>query len=225
MKPKRQSRLASISMLYADAFVVPLELTYVQRSVCRLKLKGDELKLKLKAGDAHSGLVGASHDALLFARAGTELGSNQKTKQLNINNNNNRQTDTRPMQVSIYAAIFDDGCVFKHWALFVDGPTPSTKLILNTMGSESRFRYEQRTANAREDETLLELHRICDIDASKVPDIAGIAEKVPIRNDIPSWNCQDFVFDVVNALEGQVEMDDGYKERLESLRLKQDGLI
>ncbi|KAF3490967.1 uncharacterized protein GIQ15_00484 [Arthroderma uncinatum] len=81
------------------------------------------------------------------------------------------------------------------------------------------------TSNAGEDESLIELHYICDINESKVSDVADIATKVPIRNDIPSWNCRDFVFDVVHALRGLVEMDDGYKERLETLRLKQDGLI
>ncbi|KAM5438526.1 hypothetical protein MferCBS31731_004817 [Microsporum ferrugineum] len=122
----------------------------------------------------------------------------------------------------VYAAIFDDGCFFKHWALFVDGPT---KLILNAMGSSGRFRYEQRTANVREDGTLLELYYICEIDESKALGVADIAANVPIRNDIPSWNCQDFVFDVMEALEGMIDMDDGYKRRLETLRSKQDGLL
>lgn len=52
--------------------------------------------------------------------------------------------------MKVYTAILDDGCFFKHWALCLDGPT---KLVLNAVGSSGRFRYEQRTADVREDKT------------------------------------------------------------------------
>lgn len=55
--------------------------------------------------------------------------------------------------------------------------------------------------------------------------MTDMASKVAIRSDIPSWNCQDFVFDATEALEGKADMVDGYKERLEELRSKQDGLV
>lgn len=54
------------------------------------------------------------------------------------------------------------------------------------MGSSGRFRYEQRTTDVREDETLLELYFICEIDDARELDVADIASKVAIRSDILS---------------------------------------
>ena len=64
--------------------------------------------------------------------------------------------------------------------------TAQPSWYFNAMGSSGRFRYEQRTTDVREDETLLELYFICEIDDARELDVADIASKVAIRSDILS---------------------------------------
>lgn len=133
-----------------------------------------------------------------------------------------------PSSVSLYVAIHDDGGIYKHWSLFIDGPSASDKTIFQAMGSSGRYRFETENSNPRLWETLAELFYVCDVDESDTIAVKNTAKQVPIRDESPSWNCQDYVLDLLDALEeGRVieGEDAGYQRRKSDLRRKQDGLI
>lgn len=60
-------------------------------------------------------------------------------------------------------AIYNDGGVYKHWSLFIDGPTDAEQTILHIMGSSTNYRFEMRHSNARKSTTLSELIYLCDV--------------------------------------------------------------
>jgi len=132
-----------------------------------------------------------------------------------------------PSNISIYTAIYDETGIFKHWSLFLDGTTDVDKTELQVMGSDGRFWFEEKNANPRDAQDLLELVYLCELDADQLGSIKDIAKRVPVRNEIAGWNCQDFVLDLLDALEDDGVIDAGneaYVKRKENLRGRQDGL-
>ena len=128
--------------------------------------------------------------------------------------------------VKLYVAIDDDGGIFKHWAFFIDGPQKEDKTVLQAMGSSGRFRFESKNSDARLYPSLVELFYICEIDIAKMEDVKAIAAGLPIRDNISGWNCQDYVIDLLKALEnrGLIDKDDdGYQTRYSTLWHKQEG--
>ena len=129
--------------------------------------------------------------------------------------------------VSIYVAIHDDGGVYKHWGIFIDEPQEAEKLLLHVKGSDGRFRYEPEMKDARRSRSLVELVYLCDVDVAKTSSIKTVASKVPVHNEIRGWNCQDYVLDLLDALEdGAIvnNQDAGYKKQKNLVRGKQEGL-
>ncbi|PGH04720.1 hypothetical protein AJ79_06999 [Helicocarpus griseus UAMH5409] len=138
-------------------------------------------------------------------------------------------------QTPIYTAILNDGTIYKHWTLFIDAPPPHQKLSLNALGSsEGVFRYEcteitGANNNPRDNPGLEQLYHLCDIDTADAGKVRDVAGQLKIRNEVKGWNCQDFVLDLLEALEEKgivdTERGDGrYGERKERLRGMQDGL-
>ncbi|PYI05342.1 hypothetical protein BO78DRAFT_447680, partial [Aspergillus sclerotiicarbonarius CBS 121057] len=126
---------------------------------------------------------------------------------------------------ALHVAIYNGGGVYKHWSLFIDGPTEKT--ILNIVGSSTRYRFEERDSNARESATLVELVYLCDVDDSKISAIKDAADKMTIRNEAPGYNCQDYILDLLDHLEGKSIINGNnanYKKNRETVEGKQEGL-
>ncbi|CAG8132709.1 unnamed protein product [Penicillium nalgiovense] len=68
----------------------------------------------------------------------------------------------------IHVAIYNDGGVYKHWSLFVNGPTDAEQTVLHIMGSSTNYRFEMRASDARKSATLSELIYLCDVPIAKV---------------------------------------------------------
>lgn len=132
------------------------------------------------------------------------------------------------LTVSVHVAIRnDDQSIYKHWGVFIDGRRKADKVILQAMGSDGRFRFDAEFTDARQLQGLVELVYLCDVELAKVDAIKDIAEKLPIRNGISGWNCQDYVLDLLATLEEKHVIDaqdGGYQERKSSLEKKQEGL-
>lgn len=130
------------------------------------------------------------------------------------------------MDLSI-AIINDLGSVFKHWALVIPSPDNPGYVFLQAKGSDRHFRYEPETARDLEYIGLVELVKLCRVDAGKTSEIKNVASRVTIRNGISGWNCQDYVLDLLDALEGQGLVDgkdERYKERRAYVQGKVEGL-
>lgn len=127
----------------------------------------------------------------------------------------------------LYVAIYNDEGVYKHWRLFINGPTDAEQTILHIMGSSTNYRFEMRVSDARKSGTLSELIYLCDVPVSKVTIIKEVAKKAPIHNEFPGYNCQDYVLDLLDDLEGKRIIDGNdanYKKKKEVVKSKQEGL-
>lgn len=99
--------------------------------------------------------------------------------------------------------------------------------MLQAKGSDGWFRYEPENRDARRSRSLVELVYICDVDVAKVSMIKGVASKVPVKNVISGWNCQDYVLDLLDTLEEDeiVNKNTGYQKQKTKVRAKQEGLV
>ncbi|KAB8212860.1 hypothetical protein BDV33DRAFT_186010 [Aspergillus novoparasiticus] len=132
-----------------------------------------------------------------------------------------------PSTSGLHVAIYDDGGVYKHWSLFLDGPTDLEKIILHIMGSSTRYRFEMRNSNARNSSSLLELVYLCHVDNSKINDIKDAAQKMTIHNEAPGYNCQDYILELLDELEEKNIVDrrnQSYKSNRKKVEDKQEGV-
>ncbi|KAJ5188832.1 hypothetical protein N7491_005153 [Penicillium cf. griseofulvum] len=130
-------------------------------------------------------------------------------------------------KVSIYVAISISDGVYKHWGVFIDAPKEEDKVLLQVTGSDGRFRYELEATDVRKSERLVELLPLYDVDLAKINSIKTIASQVTVRNEIRGWNCQDYVLDLMEALEKAAivnNTDTSYKKQKNLLHGKQEGL-
>lgn len=68
---------------------------------------------------------------------------------------------------------------------------------------------------------------LCDVPNSKINAIVRAAENTTIHNEIPGYNCQDYVLDLLDALqeEGIVSRNDAnYRKNRKTVESKQEGL-
>ena len=127
----------------------------------------------------------------------------------------------------VYVAIFNESVnqgIYKHWAMFVDGPT---KTVLNALGSSTRYYFDTSTADPRASPDLLELIHMSDVSIRNISTIQQIAESLPIRNEYPGYNCQDYVLELLDELEVKQIIDGTnmiYKGKKMELAKQQDGL-
>ncbi|KAJ5105242.1 hypothetical protein NUU61_002589 [Penicillium alfredii] len=126
--------------------------------------------------------------------------------------------------VGVFVSIHDDDGVYKHWAVFIDGI--NDKALLHVKGSDGRFRYEPETRDARRSKSLVELVHLCNVDVAKISEIKAVAGQVIVRNESRGWNCQDYVLELLEALEekGLVGGDVHYFEQKAYLEAQLEGL-
>lgn len=127
----------------------------------------------------------------------------------------------------LHVAIYNDGGVYKHWSLFINGPTDAEQTILHIIGSSTRYRFQMRNSDSRKSASLSELIYLCDVSASKIDVIKEAAEKAPIHNQYPGYNCQDYVLELLDDLEAKRIIDGkeaNYKKKKEVVKSKQEGL-
>ncbi|PWY80799.1 hypothetical protein BO94DRAFT_470732 [Aspergillus sclerotioniger CBS 115572] len=128
----------------------------------------------------------------------------------------------------LYVAIYNAEGIYKHWNIFIDGPTAKEKIILQAMGSSTRYRFDESNYNARESPDLLLLVYLCHVQNSSFGAIRDAAREVVIHNEFPGYNCQDYVLELLDLLEkkGLVDgADEGYKCSKQMVVDEQEGLV
>lgn len=104
---------------------------------------------------------------------------------------------TIPLKIAIYQ---NPG--IKHWSLFIDAAETGEKTIIHLLGARHKYFIEVRArSDANISNSLIELCSLCEIDASNIETVKGIAYETPIRNDISDYSCQDFILEVLDKLE------------------------
>jgi hypothetical protein len=144
--------------------------------------------------------------------------------------NQEAQAEKVPQDVwqPVWVAIHE-GFPFKHWGLFVENEKhPSKSFICNVQGDAGRFRYEQTYKNAHTSTTLVDIIHVGYVLSSNLKALRDVAENIPIQNNDPAWNCQDFAWALLEELAatGLVDPDDeAYKNGRKTVWSKMEGLI
>ncbi|KAK1138462.1 hypothetical protein N8T08_002497 [Aspergillus melleus] len=123
-------------------------------------------------------------------------------------------------------AISKGGGLYKHWGLFVEGPTDEQKIVLQVEGSTNRFRFERELKNARTADGIVELIPLCEVPLSSISAIDQAAAEAPIHNLYTGYNCQDYVIDLLDILEAMelISGEDAQYQAQKALVLsKQEG--
>jgi hypothetical protein len=131
-----------------------------------------------------------------------------------------------PVWVAIYAG--EHRAAYKHWAIFVeDEQNASKSFICHVMGFSRNFRYEQKRRNAYESNKMIEMIQVSHVHRDDLKSLRSVAMAVPIKNEDPTWNCQDFVLQLLEALvvEELIDDDDVYQEGRKKAFLKMEGLV
>ncbi|KAF1826654.1 uncharacterized protein K489DRAFT_398903 [Dissoconium aciculare CBS 342.82] len=118
-------------------------------------------------------------------------------------------------------AICEGEGVFKHWRLFLEGPSDEEKIIFHIMGSSMNFRYETRRCDARSAEDLIEMIPLCQVNTSKIGAIEAAAEAAVIHTEAPGYNCQDYILELMDELEAQGIINAKDNKYMKSKRLVQ----
>ncbi|KAI9043717.1 uncharacterized protein KD926_003067 [Aspergillus affinis] len=111
--------------------------------------------------------------------------------------------------VELRVAIYNnEGGVYKHWGLFIDGPTAEQKIDLQVEGSTNRFRFDRKLENALTTDGIVGLIPLCEVPLSSIGAIDQAAAEAPIHNPYTGYNCQDYVVDLLDSLE-EMELTNG----------------
>ncbi|OAX80546.1 hypothetical protein ACJ72_05117 [Emergomyces africanus] len=132
-----------------------------------------------------------------------------------------------PSTAGLNVAIYNDSGVYKHWLLFIDGPTHAEKFILQAMGSSGHYRFEMENLDAHKLLNLSEMIHLCDVDTSDINTITEVARTATIHNEFPGYNCQDYVLELLDGLEEKNIIDasnENYRKSKEVVKGKQEGL-
>ncbi|EEH04313.1 conserved hypothetical protein [Histoplasma capsulatum G186AR] len=132
-----------------------------------------------------------------------------------------------PSTAGLNVAIYEDRGIYKHWLLFIDGPTEAEKFILQTMSCSGNYRFELENLDAHKLLNLSEMVHLCDVDTSEIRAITDVARAAVVHNKYPGYKCQDYVLDLLDGLEEKniIDGDDaGYKKSKEVVKSKQEGL-
>ena len=111
-----------------------------------------------------------------------------------------------------------------HWALhlrIVDGGE-ARHLLYQANGEAGNLHLDVVEADPMESQHFLEQIDICDIDGtSDIAEVESHLKKQPMRNEVSSWTCQDWVMEVLEALDEDNLLDEYQygeaKERLMGL--------
>jgi hypothetical protein len=126
-------------------------------------------------------------------------------------------------------AIYEGDGPFKHWALFVEDDKDEKKsLIVHVRGSPGHFRFEARKSDAHKSPKLVKIIQVGHLDSSKRSNFKDVSKAIPIKNSDPTWNCQDFVWSLMEmmAQEGLLDsQDEIYINGREQVWANMEGLV
>ncbi|OJJ45205.1 hypothetical protein ASPZODRAFT_143853 [Penicilliopsis zonata CBS 506.65] len=108
---------------------------------------------------------------------------------------------TSPLRLAIY-----NGVEYKHWSLFIDGRAKSQKIILHMIYC-SGWKFEERNLDASKSGKLNKMMDLCDVYNSQVNEIVDIAQDIIIPDTLGHYNCQDYILDLLDALEEKGVID------------------
>lgn len=130
----------------------------------------------------------------------------------------------------LYVAIWKPlyGGNYQHWALYIDdaeGP-----LIIEVVGEHPNFEPSTSRFRAEDfpDRSLLTKQYLGVISKDDIPSICEIVSTVSVDNETVQWDCQDYVLEMLDALEEEYILDrdeEEYRDARETLDEKRGPII
>jgi hypothetical protein len=115
----------------------------------------------------------------------------------------------------LFVAVYGDGHQDdEHWALYIENVTLVQAMSLR------RWYVDVRNRNPRDSGSYRGMIYLTDVRTADVPEIEEIAPGLRL-NRYTGWNCQDFVMDLLAALEDEAIIDPNdneYQEQKDRLR-------
>lgn len=103
------------------------------------------------------------------------------------------------LYVVIYKPIY--GGNYQHWALYIDHEL--NPLVIEVIGEHPNF--EPLISSVRAEEfpgrSFLSRHFLGVVCQDDIPGIIEVVKGVPLDNETVQWDCQDYVLEILDALE------------------------
>jgi hypothetical protein len=126
------------------------------------------------------------------------------------------------MGVKVYVVFYKPEAEggYKHWAvcLEVDNEDGSDKeyLIIQANGSQGRFRLDMTLKNPEHSSKFIQKAPVFNLCEDAAQQIIETARGLRIRNEDETYNCQDFVMDLLKAI-AQEFLDGNDEDNKESI--------
>jgi hypothetical protein len=120
---------------------------------------------------------------------------------------------------------------YKHWAvcLEVDNEDGSDKeyLIIQAHGSQGRFRLNMTLKNPEHSSKFIQKAPVFNLWKDAAQQIIDTARRLRIRNEEETYNCQDFVMDLLKAIAQELlnGNDEDYEEAIDYYVKQRDKLF
>ena len=103
-------------------------------------------------------------------------------------------SNTAGPKIDLYIAMYPEGLMYKHWALFVDNRPDYT--MFHVDGSEGQYRFDERKKDPRTSSRNPELIQVTTILQEDIPMLRQYARNQPLNRG-HGWNCQDYVVELI----------------------------
>lgn len=90
---------------------------------------------------------------------------------------------------------------FDHWALWLDGPSVSK--LFQVAGDYGEMESQVLDEDPRDNSRLYQCITVGEINPDDQTAMEARIKTVPAQNDVALWDCQDYVLDILDALEDQ----------------------
>jgi hypothetical protein len=106
-----------------------------------------------------------------------------------------------PLLVVMYKASEKE---YRHWALCLEGPKRNQYTIYQVNGDTHEYEYDKTELKKAPDKSKRYYASVHVTDGLDDPEAAeAVLEKVPIDNDSPGWNCQEWVLAALELLKDE----------------------
>ncbi|KAK1147513.1 hypothetical protein N8T08_000853 [Aspergillus melleus] len=118
-------------------------------------------------------------------------------------------SSSSPSSVTLMVIVTNVGEYYKHWGLLLDD-SDNPQLgdnFLQVKGPLGAHWYESEKVVFHKVPGLVDLAYLCEVNVNLLDTVREIARKVPLSNDMPVWNSQDYVVSLLDNLEARGILD------------------
>ena len=115
---------------------------------------------------------------------------------------------------------------YQHWALYLQ--TDNDNLIFEVTGSHPNFKRNVVKADPRNSQSFVRMIFLDTVSSGDIVTVQNVARTTKIDNETVEWDCQEYVFDMLETLEEECVVDDEdeiYKDAKKELKKKRGAIL